>query len=161
MSSSRKLGTTKSNASSRRSSFGAASTTSTLNGARKVSNALEYSSRTGKVSTTTPARPTITAPSTPSVSGPSSSSAAALKRNKHASQRTTTIQTQSSPPDSKPHTASLQWSSTKPVDHLGLDGWQVVGGDAAAASDNERAKVHLAISDILNALSRDCEIFSF
>ena len=115
MSSTRKLGTTRSNASSRRSSFGAASTTSSLTGARKVSNTLDYSSRTGKVSTTTPARPTITAPSTPSVSGPSSSSAAALKRNKHASQRTTAIQTQSSPPDSKPHTASLQWSSTKVI----------------------------------------------
>ena len=118
MSSTRKLGTTKSNASSRRSSFGAASTASSLTGARKASNTLEYSSRTGRLSTTTPARPTITAPSTPSVSGPSSSSAAALKRNRHAAQRTATIQTQSSPPDSKPHSASLQWSSTKVIQNF-------------------------------------------
>ena len=106
MSSSRKLGATKSNASSRRSSFGASSTTPSFTATRKTS--------------TTPGRPTITAPSTPSVSGPSSSSAAALKRNKHAAQRTATIQTQSSPPDSKPHTASLQWSSTKVILNIDL-----------------------------------------
>ena len=107
MSSTRKLGT-KSNASSRRSSIGAGSTTSSLLGTRKNSTP-GPTTRTGRLSTA-PAGPTVTAASTPS--GPSSSSAA-LRRTKHATQRTTTIQTQSSPPDSKQHSSSLQWSSTR------------------------------------------------
>ena len=115
MSSTRKLGT-KSNASSRRSSIGAGSTTSSLLGNRKNSIPGQPS-RTGRLSTAPPAGPTVTAASTPS--GPSSSSAA-LRRTKHATQRTTTIQTQSSPPDSKQHSSSLQWSSTR-VMFIGID----------------------------------------
>ena len=111
MSTTRKLGG-RSNTSSRRSSLGAASTTSSMIGNRKGST-LDYSSKTGRLSTN-PVGPTVTAPSTPSVSGPSSSSAA-LRRSKHASQKTPAIQTQSSPPGSKQHSSSLQWSSTKVI----------------------------------------------
>lgn len=111
MSTTRKLGA-RSNTGSRRSSLGAASTASSMIGNRKGSTT-DHSSKTGRLSTN-PGGPTVTAPSTPSVSGPSSSSAA-LKRSKHATHRTPAIQTQSSPPESKQHTSSLQWSSTKVI----------------------------------------------
>ena len=109
MSSTRKLGT-RSDASSRRSSFGAGSTTSSVLGNRKGSTT-EHSTKIVRRQSKTPGGPTITAPSTASISGPSSSSAA-LRRTKLANQ---TIQTQSSPPGSKQPSLSLQWSSTKVI----------------------------------------------